>query len=158
MVEMSRARTESLVDALAREVGAVFHSINRVAQPELLEALDEVDLSITQMKALLVLDRTGPLPGTGLARELHLSPAATSRAADGLVLAGLATRIEAAGDRRVRMLELTGAGRDLVTRISSVRTEAMEQIFTLLDADEQARLLAAIAPLAERARKAGGAA
>jgi DNA-binding MarR family transcriptional regulator len=155
---MSRVRTESVLDALAREVGVVLHSINRVAQPELLEAVDEADMSLTQIKALVALDRSGPLPGNALARELHLSPAATSRAADALVLAGLATRLEPVGDRRVRLLEITPAGRDLMTRISSVRRGAIEQVLDLLDADEQARLLAAVAPLAERARKAGGAA
>jgi MarR family 2-MHQ and catechol resistance regulon transcriptional repressor len=149
---MSAARTDSLLDALAHEVGAVFHSINRIAQPELLGTLDEVDLSISQVKALFALDRAGPLAGTALARELQLSPAATSRAADGLVLAGLVTRIEAADDRRVRMLEITAAGRELVSRIGGVRNDAMEQVLGLLDAGEQARLLKAIAPLAERAR------
>jgi DNA-binding MarR family transcriptional regulator len=135
-----------LVDAL----GGLFCNVNRLSQHDLLTAVDEHDLSITQVKVLFALDRLGAQTPSGIARELPLSPAATSRACDGLHRLGFVERSEDANDRRVRHLALTAEGADFVGRLRQTRSGLIERVSALLGEDEQARLAVALAPLVER--------
>jgi DNA-binding MarR family transcriptional regulator len=143
------ASATPLVDAL----GGLFCNVNRLSQHDLLTAVDEHDLSITQVKVLFALDRRGPQTPGAIARELPLSPAATSRACDGLHRLGFVERSEDEHDRRVRHLALTAAGAGFVDRLRRTRTDLIERVSALLDADEQARLAAALAPLVERSER-----
>jgi DNA-binding MarR family transcriptional regulator len=136
----------SLVDVL----GGLFCNVNRLSQHDLLTAVDEHDLSITQVKVLFALDRLGAQTPGAIARELPLSPAATSRACDGLHRLGFIQRSEDANDRRVRHLALTAEGANLVDRLRQTRSGLIERVSALLDEGEQARLAAALAPLVER--------
>ncbi len=68
-----------------------------------LRAIEENDLTVSQVRALMLLAGSDePVPGARIAERLGFSPAAVSRALDGLVRDGFVVRSESAEDRRVR--------------------------------------------------------
>jgi DNA-binding MarR family transcriptional regulator len=77
----------------------------------------QLDLSIVELKALLVIAQgEEPIIG-GLAAILHVSRPEASRVADQLYRRGLITRVEDRVDRRRSLLGLTRAGHDLVNAL-----------------------------------------
>ena len=76
---------------------------------DFLPEISELDLSLTQLKGLSVLDEHAEeaLSVKALSERLGLSLAATSRSVDGLVKRKLIERDEDPDDRRVRRVRLT---------------------------------------------------
>jgi DNA-binding MarR family transcriptional regulator len=136
--------------SLTTRLTSLLCSVQRLANGDLLTAINDLDLSVTQLRALFVLDRHGPLPGGEIARELQLTPGATSRVCEALHQLGLVTRSEDRNDRRVRRLALTSAGQGLVEQVSDTRRTAVARAVSLLAPDEQSRLQAALEPLTQR--------
>src|SRR5262245_32657391 len=83
-----------------------------------LRVLEDSGLSMTQCKALLELGGLGATAETwqvsDLAEVFGTSMPSMSRAVDGLVKKGLATRVEDPEDRRARQVRITESGKDLV--------------------------------------------
>ena len=77
---------------------------------EFFVALQEAGISFTQLKCVGVLQQAGgPMSLSALADELALSPAAISRAVDGLVQRGELKREEDPEDRRSKIVSLAAA-------------------------------------------------
>ena len=95
-----------------------------------LRVVEESGLSSTQCKALLELGGLGNCPSTwqvtDLAELFGASLPAMSRAVDGLVKKGLATRVEDPTDRRVRLVRITADGRGLVEQLTTVKRNGLE--------------------------------
>jgi DNA-binding MarR family transcriptional regulator len=120
---------------------------------EVVRAIDESGLTFVQMKATVTLEGAdeGDLPTvTGLAGTLGISPASASRAVDGIVKKGLATRVEDADDRRVRRLRLTAKGHELANRILSARLAGLQEVAASLSPGERKKLDAALDALMQR--------
>lgn len=118
-----------------------------------MRTIAEVDLSISQLRALFVLDAAPPgaeLPLGVLAGRVGLSTAAMGRAIDRLVAHGHVTRTEDRLDRRVKRIGLTAAGRAIARSILTARRAAIGRFVASLEPAEVERLGAAIAPLAAR--------
>ena len=114
-------------------------------------AVGELELSLTQLRALHVLTRDDEtLSLKELADRLGLSLPAVSRSIDGLVQRGLVTRAEDAEDRRMKQVRATSEVPDLLDRLTELRLAGIEQFVGSLSARERSRLAAALAPLAER--------
>jgi DNA-binding MarR family transcriptional regulator len=99
----------------------------------------EFDLAPGQMMALKWLDPESPVPMRELASAMACDNSNVTGIIDRLEDRGLVERRAAAHDRRVKMLVVTPAGRELRTRIKARMEEAPEPLLRL-DADEQ-RLL-----------------
>jgi DNA-binding MarR family transcriptional regulator len=140
---------------LAGDLAAVIGYLNRLAAPEMFAVVAELELSLSQIKALHMIDATGEQALGELASGLHLSPGAASRAVDGLHRLGLVTRSEDSTDRRVRRLALTQDGAQLVAQMAAARMSALEELTGSLDRAERDQLAAALAPLLARAEIAG---
>ncbi len=119
---------------------------------QVIRVIDESGLTFIQMKALVVLETAvGDVSTvTGLSESLGVSPASASRAVNGLVKKGLASRIEDAEDRRVRRLTLTAKGNELADRIISARMAGLEEFAASLTLTERKRLDSALEVLLER--------
>jgi MarR family 2-MHQ and catechol resistance regulon transcriptional repressor len=120
---------------------------------EVVRAIDESGLSFVQMKAMVSLEGVDEddLPTvTGLSDTLGISPASASRAVDGLVKKGLASRVEDAEDRRVRRLGLTAKGHQLAGRILAARLAGLEDFAASLNVDERKKLETALEALIQR--------
>jgi len=118
-------------------------------------AAAELDLSLSQLRALYVLDGADHELALGeLAGAVGLSVAAAGRAVDGLAKAGLVTRSEDVVDRRVKRLAPTDAGRTTLARIAAARRGAVADFVATLGDAEVERLAAALAPFAPRVEAA----
>jgi DNA-binding MarR family transcriptional regulator len=132
---------------LATELAALVTYIHRRCAADMLEIIGSLELSISQVKALHLLDLVGPRTLGELAGQIHLSPAATGRAVDDMHRMGLVERFEDAADRRVRRVRITSGGTDLLARIADSRKAVLEELVGMLDERDQAALSAALAPL-----------
>ena len=68
------------------------------------------------------------------------------RTVDDLERLGAAVRHPDPGDRRVRLVELTSTGRDLLDQAETVASNAAEDLFSVLSDDQTASAQAAALP------------
>lgn len=135
-------------ERLAGEITRFMMSAMRTAQTEVFQIVGELDLSMTQLKILHILDNTDhELTPSELAQFVGLSPAATGRAVDAMTRTGLVSRRDDEQDRRVKRLALTDSGLAAVTRITEARIAGLARVVEKLDGDQRAALSAALAPL-----------
>jgi DNA-binding MarR family transcriptional regulator len=133
---------------LASELMSFLATTMKTGQGEVFKIVEELDLSMTQLKMLFVLDGSDrELTPSELAKFVGLSPAATGRAVDHLARQDIVSRREDKTDRRVKRLALTPHGQECVNRISAARLEGLLQLTQSLDARQREALSLAIAPL-----------
>jgi DNA-binding MarR family transcriptional regulator len=136
--------SEELADLMAK----FLMSSMKTAQTEVFQLVEELELSMTQLKILHIVDASErELTPSELAHFIGLSPAATGRAVDALVRAAHMSRRDDDADRRVTRLALTPAGTAAVTRIAEARVAALAKVVSKLDAKQRDALAAALAPL-----------
>jgi DNA-binding MarR family transcriptional regulator len=110
-------------------------------------AIAEMDLSFTQIKALCALDAEARELSVGeLAEALGTSLPAMSRAVDGLHERGLVGREEDRTDRRMKRVRLTPAGAKVPAALSEGRLTALAELIDSFEEDE-ARVLADVLEL-----------
>jgi DNA-binding MarR family transcriptional regulator len=143
-MQAAAVSAEQLADQIAR----FLMSSMRTAQTEVFQIVGELELSMTQLKILHILDGSEQeLTPSELAQFVGLSPAATGRAVDTMARAGLVSRRDDEQDRRVKRLALTDEGLAAVSRITEARIAGLARVVSDLDADQRAALSAALAPL-----------
>jgi DNA-binding MarR family transcriptional regulator len=108
---------------------------------------EELDLTLTQVKALSALAPDAELTVKELAERLGLSLPGASRAVDVLVERGLLGRREDTTDRRMKRLTCTAAGRDALRRLDEARLAGLEQFTATLPPTQRKRLSGALAPI-----------
>jgi DNA-binding MarR family transcriptional regulator len=96
----------------------------------------DVDLTMPQLKTLLLVLDTPGATGGQLARGLGVSLSTVTGLVDRLVSHGLVTRGEDPDDRRITRVEPTADGRRLGRRLYSYRRERMSRILDRLDPDQ----------------------
>jgi DNA-binding MarR family transcriptional regulator len=77
----------------------------------------DVDVTLNQLRTIVVLASRGPLRTVDLAAALHVHPSTVTRTCDRLTRRGLVVRHQGATDRRVTWLALTESGKDLVGEV-----------------------------------------
>jgi DNA-binding MarR family transcriptional regulator len=136
------AQNEAEVDAVlaaARVLVAV--SAQSVAAVE-----DEVTLP--QLRVLVMIASRGTLHLGAVAAGLGVHPSNATRAVDRLVVAGLLDRRDDPSDRRHLVLELTAAGNALVERVMSHRREAVSAILDRMPPARRRALVPALSAFA----------
>jgi len=140
-------------DSAAR-LTALMHHVFLYDRGNQLRVIEETGLSITQCKALLELgglgQETHAWQVSDLAERFGVSVPSMSRAVDALVKAKLATRVEDPDDRRVRRVEITAQGKDLVATLVTVRMSGIESFVATLSAAQRRKLDAAVEALLDR--------
>ncbi len=138
----------------AARISALMRHVFLYDRGNQLRVLEDTGLTTTQCKALLELGGLGDCPETwqvsDLAAVFGVSPAAMSRAVEGLVKKGLATRAEDPSDRRVRVVQITAAGDDLVDELTTVKRNGLEAFAATLTAAQRRKLDAAVEALMDR--------
>ena len=113
--------------------------------------LDELDLSMTHVKALGILADCGAeLSVKEVSEELGLSLPGASRTIDSLLRRGYLERREDDADRRMKRIGITATGRDVARRILEARLEGLEQFTSSLHPEQRARLMSALSDLPHR--------
>jgi DNA-binding MarR family transcriptional regulator len=135
-------------EELAAQIGRFLMTTMKTAQAEVFHVVEELELSMTQLKILHILDGSDQeLTPSELAQIVGLSPAATGRAVDALVRGGVVSRRDDDADRRVKRLALTAVGTAAVTRIARARLDGLAKVVDTLDPAQRDALSAALAPL-----------
>ena len=116
-------------------------------------------LTMSQLKILLLLYRLGDTSGRELAGLLGVSLATMSGMVDRLVTHGLVTRAEDRHDRRVRRITLSGTGKEMIGNIITAGTEKQARLLRRLTEEELhtvADAMQALVRVAAEDAEAGG--
>jgi DNA-binding MarR family transcriptional regulator len=133
---------------LASELLALWHHLMKGQSRTMFALLDELDLSMSHVKALQVLADCGcELSVKAVSEELALSLPGASRTIDALLRRGYLERREDDQDRRMKRIGITDAGRDVAHRIVGARLEGLETFTSSLTPEQRTRLMAALSDL-----------
>jgi DNA-binding MarR family transcriptional regulator len=150
-MQSSPAAAEASRGALARDLYALLASVMKSGTGEVFRIVGDLELSMTQIKLLHVLDATEKeLTLKDLSERLHVSLPAMSRSIDGLLHRGFVERREDDDDRRHKRVRVTEAGRAVPRALNDARLSALNDFIDTLDEDEVGRLAVALAPIAAR--------
>ena len=104
-------------------------------RPRMLELWREFDLMPPQQMALALLDE--PRPMGELAQHMHCDSSNITGIVDRLTERGLVERRPAAGDRRVKLVALTDAGRELREEVRRRAGQPPPELARLSDEDAE---------------------
>jgi DNA-binding MarR family transcriptional regulator len=123
----------SLSPAEDEVVGALL-ALSRVFVAETARSLSSLDEEVTlpQLRTLVVLVSRGPQRVIDLAQELAVTSSTAVRMCNRLVRKGLVVREERPDDRRVAWITLTAAGRELVGAATRYRREQIAELIAEL--------------------------
>ena len=128
-------------EAVSRDMAALANFLMRTANMGTFNAIAELDLSFTQIKALCALEADGEERSVkALAESLGVSLPTMSRAVDGLFERGFVRREEDSADRRMKRVGLTDSGRTVPRALNEARLSALQELMSSL-ADEEALAL-----------------
>ena len=99
-----------------------------------------LNISIAQIKVLMMLSFKGPMAISKLAEELGVSHPTASQLVDRLVQAGHVERVEFATDRRITLAHLTGDGEQLAQRLWQGKMSHLRYCLAQLNEQELAAL------------------
>ncbi|HEX5461684.1 MAG TPA: MarR family transcriptional regulator [Steroidobacteraceae bacterium] len=117
------------------------------AQTQVLLAQADIGLPASHCPLLAALDRLGPLSVGELAQAMGISQPGISRMLETLQTDGLVASRRPAGDRRLRAIELTKAGRALITRSKRLAWPRVESAVADLCAAASGSLLEQLSAL-----------
>jgi DNA-binding MarR family transcriptional regulator len=120
-----------------------------VVARSLAEVLDEITLP--QFRVLVVLCAEGPLRSGVLSERLGIHQSTLTRLADRLVAQGWVRREPNAESRREVMIDLTDAGRELVTKVLEARRADLAAILSQVTPQERAVIRAGFEAFARAA-------
>jgi DNA-binding MarR family transcriptional regulator len=149
---MQASSTAKKIDRqpLTRDMFALASYLMRTANVGTFNAIAELDLSVTQLKALCALDAHGEERSVKvLAESMGVSLPTMSRAVDGLFERGFLLRDEDPVDRRMKRLRLTDAGRRVPLALNEARLSALNELIGSLGEEEASALEHALALILE---------
>jgi DNA-binding MarR family transcriptional regulator len=101
-------------------------------------------LSMPQFGLLMQMHHKGACGMSEVSERFDITPAAASQLVDKLVQNGFVQREEDPNDRRAKLLNLTGKGRDLVQRGIQERYRWVDQLAEKLSPEEQVQISEAL--------------
>jgi DNA-binding MarR family transcriptional regulator len=122
-------------EALLHRVAAADQRMRALLAYDRTNPLFSVNLTMQQLKVLLLLSRHDGISSQELTRHLGVSLATLSGIVDRLVAQGHVTRTEDQHDRRIRRIRLSAAGRETLTEIMDGGTRAQRRVLDRLDDD-----------------------
>jgi DNA-binding MarR family transcriptional regulator len=138
-------------EELTSDMYALASYLMRTATIGTFNAIAELDLSFTQIKALCALEAAGEERSVkALAEALGVSLPAMSRAVDGLYERGFVEREEDPTDRRMKRVRLTDSGRTVPRALNEARLSALAELMSSLREDEAVALGHALGLILER--------
>jgi DNA-binding MarR family transcriptional regulator len=145
------ARAQASAERLAADLFGLTAYLLQRTSPALFPLLEEAGVSLSQMKLLYALDvAEEELSVKALSTLMGCSLPGASRGVDGLLQRGLVERREDEQDRRMKRVQISPAGRDVVRHANAIRLELLEQLLSDLSVSERRDLAAALAPILAR--------
>jgi len=127
---------------------AVSRDLDRIAQADIATS----GLCFTDFGALEALLHRGSMRVNDIADTVMITSGSMTTAIDRLESKGLVRRVAHERDGRVRMVELTEAGRALIEPAYAAHSDTIESAFEPLDRGERAQLLALLLKLRRSTR------
>jgi len=150
-VQATSSRKQVTVDDLALDLYAVNCGIHRGANSAFMEAIVELDLSLTQCKVLNILEYESEEQSVKeLAEQIGISLAAASRTVEILHQRAFVHRREDVEDRRMKRVRITDAGRAATRRLGAAKLEALRDFVGTLSDNEREKLSAGLASVVTR--------
>lgn len=118
-------------------------------------SLADIDVTLPQYRALVVVSLRPGLGVSDLAEALEVHPTTATRMCDRLVAKRLLRRVGSRQDRRTIELHPTAAGSRLLARVAERRRRALAEIVVRMEPGAAARARGALAAFAEAAGEAG---
>jgi len=112
----------------------------------------KLDITLVQLKTVMVLFAKGPQSISALARAIEVSAAVATGIVDRLQGQALIQRERHPADRRVTLVSLTPAGTDLVEEITTAGVERLAALLAALGDDDLRALHRGYAALVEALR------
>lgn len=116
------------------------------------------DITLTQYRALIVLDTRGAARTVDLAVALGVTPSTATRLCDRLERKEVVQRQRMPHDRRSVGISLTERGRHIVTEMTGRRRAELDEILCRLDPERRRQVVDALRTFAAAAGEASGAA
>jgi MarR family 2-MHQ and catechol resistance regulon transcriptional repressor len=133
----------------------VWRKAHEAVADYLLKGIAETGISDTDFRVLEALLHKGPLPVNTIGPKVHLTPGSISVAVDRLLERGLVSRVESLNDRRVRVVALTKAGKDLIVPIFRKHAAEIAKMFADLGPKELESLETVLRKTGRRAEMLG---
>jgi DNA-binding MarR family transcriptional regulator len=137
-----------------RAVLAAQFQVNRCIVSTQIQEWAQLELTIGQLKVMMILTGHPGMTISQLAESLAISKPSTSILVDRLVQQALLQRTEDEADRRRTLVTLTAAGNDLTTRLRQGNIERLVQWYSALAPDDLAALRRGLEALAKVATPA----
>jgi MarR family 2-MHQ and catechol resistance regulon transcriptional repressor len=112
------------------------HAVAKLIQGD----LQGTGLGESDFRVLEVLLHKGAQPVNTIGPKVNLTPGSISVAVDRLHGRGLVSRVEDPEDRRVRIVDLTPRGRELIVPVFRRRAALLEEVFAVLRPEERVQL------------------
>ena len=103
------------------------------------DVMDGLDMTVPQVKALMVLERNGPTSMSNISIVLGRTLSATTALVDRLVEKGMVTRGSDPNDRRLVICEITAEGTDSIARSWQIGKERIQSVLDMMT-DQQLEL------------------
>lgn len=136
--------------ALVETIMAASQVLVAIAARSLAETSD-VDVTLPQFRALVVLTVRGAQRPSDLGVELAVEPSTATRMCDRLVRKGLIAREHSTVDRRAVQVDLTDSGRVLVATVMARRRREMEGLVAAVPTDHHPAVITALQALVDAA-------
>ena len=104
----------------------------------------DADLTVPQLRVMVILSRTASASLSEVAEQIGISPSNASRTCDQLVRRGLVVRTEDQDDRRRLSLAPSAAGRRMLRQVMRRRQNLLERIVGAMPEKEQRALMTAL--------------
>lgn len=127
-------------EELERETMAQYRAMMHRFKATAIGGWMEIDITLPQLRTLLILAEEGPLVIGQIAQRLGVGLSTGGHLVDRLVQAGLAERAEDTGDRRRTLARLSPRGEELHARLLN-RVQHIHSLIQKLDEDDLAALL-----------------
>ena len=110
--------------------------LNRQLHTGRLDEWKGLDMTIPQIRTLVLLERMGPLRMGNIAIYLGRALSATTTVMDRLVEKGLVDRVADPSDRRVVICQLSESGEQAIKRFWRIGRERLQIVVDLLDEEQ----------------------
>src|ERR1700761_931307 len=105
-----------------------------------LETIKDSGLSDSEFRILEALLHKGPMPVNTIGPKVFLTPGSISVAVDRLLKRGLVSRTNSAQDRRVRVVDLTPAGRRHIEQVFAAHSRQIDRLAEVLSPKERRQI------------------
>ena len=102
--------------------------------------LKDSGLGESEFRILEALLHKGPMPVNTIGPKVFLTPGSISVAVDRLLKRGLVTRTNSSEDRRVRVVDLTAAGRRLIEQVFASHARQVDRLAGVLSPKERRQI------------------